>query len=440
MKRTFQFRGQPTRAQSTWLDNTFRLVREFYNAALQERIDAYKVSGVKVDDFSKTAKKRMRRDSASVIRFIKYQKPKSITKFDQMKSLTQVRAEHPEYAAFSVNACRGALEDLDNAFKAFFRRCKAGEKPGFPRFKSYRRLRQSLKFKCAVNWYKGKGNFGYVKAKGMPGKLRFKIHNPAFLREGVVCKTMTITRDHKGLLISFACEIPDVIPTITDDFIGVDVGIRKFLTTDDGAEVENPRLLQGKLKELRRRQRALSRKHVKGKRQQSGNYERARKDVVRLHAKVANSRKTFHFQTAAQLVNKALEKNCAIKVEDLNIKGLARSMLSRQVHDVGWGDFISRLSNKAESAGTMVYKVAPEYTSQDCSQCGKRKGKRLSDKVHECTHCGLILGRDHNAAINVKNRAVVSPIGANAGGIWHCLQNVPFKDSIGCGSSVAPSP
>jgi len=405
MIRTYQFRCRPTRAQSAWVDNALRLVREFYNAALQERRDAYTKAG------------------------------KSISFYDQDKSLTEIRRECSEYAALPQRICRSALNDLDLAFKAFFRRCKSGEKPGFPRFKSYRRPRQSLKFNESVNWHKGKGKFGYVKIKGMPGKLRFKISNPAFLQDGVVRKTTTITRDYKGILISFACEIPDVLPLPTDSMIGMDLGIEKFLITDDGVEVDNPRLLDAAQKELRRRQRALSRK-----KRGSGNRERARMDVARLHAKVRNTRTTFHCKTAAEIVGKAVAANASIAVEDLNIKGLARSRLARQVADVGWGDFVSRLSNKAESAGLMVHKVDPKYASQDCSRCGHRVRKRLSVRIHECSHCGLVLDRDHNAAINVKHRAVASPAGVNVEVTPHCPQAFPVGESIGCGPSVAPTP
>jgi len=380
MNRTYQFRCRPTRAQSKWVDNSLRLVRDFYNAALQERRDAWQKCG------------------------------KSIGFYDQDKSLTEIRRECPEYAALPQRICRSALNDLDLAFQAFFRRCKAGEKPGFPRFRSYRKPQQSLKFNEAVNWHKGEGKFGFVKVKGMPGKLRFKISNPAFLRDGVVRKTTTITRDHKGLLISFACSVPDVVPVITDGAVGIDVGIEKFYTDSDGGIVANPRLLDGAQKELRRRQRALSRK-----KRGSGNRERARMDVARLHAKVRNIRKTFHREVAARLIDKAVSENKFVAAEALNIKGLAKSKLARQIADVGWGDFLHSVESKSQSVGLELKLVDPKYTSQACSGCGEIVSKPLSQRVHNCPHCGLVIDRDHNAAINIRNRALEADAEAKVG-------------------------
>lgn len=397
MIRTYQFRCRPTKAQSTWVDNALDLTRALYNAALQERRDCYEKTG------------------------------KGRSFYDQDKCLKTIRADNPEYGALPHQPCREALRDLDRAFQAFFRRVKSGDKPGFPRFKSYRRPRQSLKFGERINWHKCKGKLGYVVIKGMPGKLRFKIHNPAFLREGVVRKTTTLTRDHKGLLVSFACEVPAPLPLPTEGMVGIDVGLSKFLTTDDGDSVDNPRPLAAALRDLRREQRALARKK-KG----SANRERNRMRVARLHARVANFRKTFHCATAARIVAAAVAANKSIAIEDLNIKGLARGMLARHVVDVAWGYFINRLVNKAESAGVPVNKVDPKFTSQACSGCGALVRKPLRERRHSCPHCGLSLDRDHNAAINIA-RAVTSPLDVNGFVGSRCPQDQQKQAVAACG-------
>ncbi|WP_292699171.1 MULTISPECIES: transposase [unclassified Nostoc] len=130
---------------------------------------------------------------------------------------------------------------------------------------------------------------------------------------------------------------------------------------------------------------------------------RRKKAIKRLsiqHKKVADTRKDFHFKTA----NNLLKKYDVIAVEKLNIKGLAKSRLAKSVNDAGWGQFISILSNKAENAGLKVIAVNPNGTSQECSSCGHKVKKPLSQRMHNCPVCHASLCRDWNAAINIKNR------------------------------------
>jgi len=385
MIRSFQFRCRPTRAQTVALTDIVFKKQAIYNGALEERIDCYRKTG------------------------------KGRSFYDQDADLKVIRKENPEYAAFLQRIPRLALKDLNLAFKAFFRRIKAGEKPGFPRFRSSFRDRQTLKLGEGVKWHKGKGKFAHIKFHGLPGKLRFKIHNPKFAGEDVTVKTTMLTRDHKGWWVTFQCELPDVPVRDVADSIGIDVGIEKFLATDEGETIPNPRALDKELKTLRRKQRALSRKKRGG-----GNRQRARKHVARLHARIRNSRKNFHCKTAAWLASKGK----TIVVENLNIKGLSRGMLARQVNDVAWGYFLKRLENKAESAGLRVEKVDPKFTSQACSECGVMVRKSLATRVHRCVGCGLMLDRDHNAAINIKNKAVASLEGANFGVARSCPRNL----------------
>jgi len=118
--------------------------------------------------------------------------------------------------------------------------------------------------------------------------------------------------------------------------------------------------------------------------------------------KVADKRKDFHFKT----VNYLLSKYDVVAHEDLNVKGLARTRLAKSVLDAGWSSFLWILTNKAENAGLLVVPVSAHNTSQDCSKCGEKVAKKLHIRWHECPHCGCGLDRDHNAAINIKQRAV----------------------------------
>ena len=134
----------------------------------------------------------------------------------------------------------------------------------------------------------------------------------------------------------------------------------------------------------------------------SNRREKAVKAVAKQHKKIADKRKDFHFKTA----NKILLKSEVIAHEDLNIKGLAKSRLSKSINDAGWSQFLTILTVKAEKAGQLIIAVNPSGTSQDCSNCGETVPKKLSERVHSCPHCEIVIDRDLNAAINIKNRAV----------------------------------
>ncbi|RUR75574.1 transposase [Chlorogloeopsis fritschii PCC 6912] len=122
--------------------------------------------------------------------------------------------------------------------------------------------------------------------------------------------------------------------------------------------------------------------------------------MAKQHKKVADTRKDFHFKTAKSL----LDKYDVVAVEKLNIKGLTKTRLAKSINDTGWSQFLTILSNKAENAGLKVIAVNPNGTSQECSNCGHKVQKQLSQRMHNCHVCHSSLCRDLNAAINIKNR------------------------------------
>ena len=375
MKRTYEYRALPQKGQARALDKMLWMTRMLYNAALEERIGCYAKTG------------------------------KTISAYEQMKSLTQIRKDDDEWRGISVFIGRGALKTIDLAFKAFFRRVKSGEKPGFPRFKGRDRWRM-LHLETNYQIHDGKGKWAHLTFKGLPGKLRVWRHRP--IPADAKQLLARLVRDAKGWKLQLVLDLPDVEPVVVAGVTGIDVGITHFLATDAGDTIPNPRLLQLELKRLRVEQRALARKKRGG-----GNRARQKQRVSRLHMRVRNRRKDFHYKTATAL----LAKGNSIAVEDLNIKGLARSKLARQVADVSWAEFVTRLENKAESAGLQVHRVDPKLTSQQCSGCGEIVRKSLAVRVHDCPHCGLRLDRDHNAAVNIKNRAGGSPLGVKHGAV-----------------------
>jgi putative transposase len=270
-----------------------------------------------------------------------------------------------------------------------------GKKTGKPRFKGVGRYRSftfpQMKQDCIQDKFINLPKIGLV-----------KLIQHRLLSDGFKIKTATITRKADGWYVVLSLEDASV-PVLTPDTpeventIGIDMGLKSFITDDSGKEVEIPQHYRKAEKRLKRLQRSLSRKK-KG----SNRRKKAIKRVGKAYLKVSNTRKDFHYKTA----KKFLSQGKHIAHEKLNIKGLAKSRLAKSVNDAGWGQFLQILSIKAERAGLLAIAVNPNSTSQDCSNCGHKVKKELSDRRHSCSNCGCELDRDHNAAINIRNRAV----------------------------------
>lgn len=352
MRRTFKFRAYPNRAQSEALDAQLGEACRLYNGALDERRSAWK----------------MRRTSISY--------------YDQANQLKAIRADG-SLALANFSACQDVLRRVDKTFRAFFGRVRRGEKKvGFPRFRSRRRY-DSLTFPSYGDGCRLRTN-GRLYLQGA-GEIKVKLHRPV---EGAI-KTVSVKREAGKWYALFSCEIePSPLPA-SDDAVGIDVGLTAFATLSDGSEIANPRYARKAQAAVRRAQRKVAR------RKKHGNSRR--KAVVLLqkaHAHVVNQRNDFHHKAARALVGRF----GLIAVEDLNIKGLAGSMLARSVHDAGWGMFLQRLDDKAESAGRQIVRVNPNGTTQRCSGCQTTVPKTLRQRWHDCPACGLSLGRDENAA------------------------------------------
>jgi putative transposase len=182
--------------------------------------------------------------------------------------------------------------------------------------------------------------------------------------------------------------------------VGIDLGISTLMALSDGTQIPNMRVGQKAQSELRIAQRALSRCR-KGSRRR----KKVKKEVTRLHAKIKNTRSTYLHQVSTRLV----KEYDLIAMENLNIKGLAKGFLAKQVNDASWGKLQNYIRYKAEGAGKRVVEVSPNYTSQICPGCGVIKPKSLSERVHNCDSCGLVMDRDHASAMVIYDRAVVGP-------------------------------
>lgn len=358
MYKSFKFRLFPDTNQTRELEMCLETHRRLWNECLEWRQHAYDTLGI------------------------------TITGFDQIKWFSSTRIKNSYYARLNVNSAQQTIRNLDKAFAAFFRRLKANKKPGYPRFKS------CLHF----------NSFTYIAGNGAKlvdgklrlqkiGKIRVKLHREI---EGKI-KTVIVKREADKWFVIFACDLGEMkIEPSRNPAIGIDMGLLHFYTTSDGRHESNPRFLQQALPKLRRVQRALSRKKRGG-----SNRRKAVKRVTKLHTKVRNQRRDFHFKAARQLTTNYGK----IAIESLDIQEMIESgRFSRSIQDAGWSQFFEFLRFKAKEAGVAIVAVDPRFTSQECSQCHKRVPKSLSIRTHRCS-CGLTLDRDVNAAKNILARA-----------------------------------
>lgn len=354
MKKSFQYRieanPQVFQKAESWLD----LCRDLYNTALSQRIFLYKHNR------------------------------SSISKFDQMKQLPELKQAFPEYKQVGSQVLQEVLERLDKAYQGFFRRVKNGDKSvGFPRFKGRNRYDS---FTLRQTGWKLEGK--YLTVTNL-GTFKIRLSRPI---EGDI-KTVTIRRTSTGKwFVAFSCDSVAEKPLHkTGKIIGIDVGCESFLTTSDGDKVENPRLFKKSQDVLIMRQQRLSRRRKGSKRR-----VKARILVAKAHEKIRNQRRDFHFKTANQL----LRENDTICIEKMNSWN-SHTSLTRSMRDVAWFEFFNILHFKAEEAGREVIEVPARGTSQLCSQCGVKVFKDLSVRIHNCPHCGLTIDRDRNAALNI---------------------------------------
>ncbi|NJO31033.1 MAG: IS200/IS605 family element transposase accessory protein TnpB, partial [Richelia sp. SL_2_1] len=217
--------------------------------------------------------------------------------------------------------------------------------------------------------------------------------------DGFDIKTVSVTKKANGYYVTLSLD-DKTVPTIKPDFnpdniVGIDMGLIDFYVASDNSRSPALRLLRKAERKLKSAQRKVSRRK-KG----SNRRRKAINQLGKQHKKVADTRKDFHFKAA----NNLLLRYDVVAVEKLNIKGLARTRLAKSINDAGWGQFLSILKNKAENAGLKVIAVNPNGTSQECSNCGHKVKKPLSQRMHNCPVCHTSLCRDLNAAIIIRNR------------------------------------
>lgn len=358
MRKAFKYKLRVSRAVDQKLTATLAICRELYNASLQERRDAYQVAGV------------------------------SLNYYDQANQLPEIKQQRPDVAAVHSQVLQDTLKRVQKAFDGFFRRIKAGEKAGYPRFRNKYRY-DSFTFPQG-GWKLTGDKLTLSKI----GRCHLRFSRPI---EGTI-KTVTLKREVDGWYVSFSVECNQCryIPK-TGASVGVDVGIENFATLSTGEKIPNPQHLRQAEKRLKAAQRNVSRK-----KRGSHNRRQAARLLAKQHLKVKRQRLDLAHKTSLKLIRKFDD----IAAEELNIKGMVKNHhLAKSIADASWGTFLSILECKAEEAGRRVWKVPAAFTSQDCSACGARARKTLATREHRCVSCGFVAHRDVNAAININARA-----------------------------------
>ena len=388
---TYSYPLLPRKGQYDALDKVLHKLRTLYNAALEERIDCYRKTGG------------------------------SITGYDQMKSLTAIRRDDAEYANLPVSIGRQPLMALDRAFKAFFKRVKKGETPGFPRFKGRDRFRM----------------FGAVDGKGWSvqgNRLRVKgIGVPRFHKHRElpsVPKMWTMTRKAGRWHVNFSVEVDCAEADGDRPAVGLDMGVVHLATTSEGSHI--PNLDEDAInKKIRKSQRTLARA-----KRGSGRRRKTKALLARLLEKRTNRRKDRARKVSAWLAR----TYGAIVVEDLKIRSMmksgkgtidepgtnvaVKSGLNRAIQGAGWRRLKVPLQYKCALNGSQLIEVNPRNTSRTCHECGHVAMESRRNESFRCVSCGHEAHADVNAALNILHRGGVVPEPHNVG---HRVERVAGK-------------
>lgn len=356
MHKMFQYRIYPTKKQASVLKSQFEACRWLYNHLLEKRRETYEQTG------------------------------KGLTCYEQINTYPILKQDRPSLNIVHSQVLQNVAVRIDLAMKAFFRRCKAGENPGYPRFK-------------------GKGRYNSITFPQVPSGCHLKDGKLVVSKVGTIKivlhrvlkgtpKTCTISKSSTGKWYAcFSCEVePERLPENTNT-VGIDVGLKTFATLSTGEEIDNPRF-------FRKEEKALAKVQRKHSKLAKGTPERRkhRKVVARVHERIAWRRHNFTHQHSRTMVNQF----GTICVEDLNVNRMVHThCLAKSISDAAWSMFFTQLVSKAEEAGYQVVKVNPAYTSQTCSGCGHRQKMPLSERVYHCPCCLLSLDRDLNASKNI---------------------------------------
>jgi putative transposase len=359
VERSYEMRIYPNARQRELIGRTFGCCRWVYNKCLEERRAAYESTG------------------------------KSPTRFQQDRMLPSWKAENPWLMEADSHALQQAVADLDRAYQNFFRRCRQGGRPGYPRFRSKRDARQSYRTSQGVSVPDARHvklpKLGLVKARvsrGIEGRVLSATVKQVPSGRYFVCLCCT------------DCPEPEAAPGAIA-VLGIDAGVHDLMVRSDGVKIASPRALARSERRLAREQRRLSRK-----RKGSASRRKQKRKVARIHERIADQRKDAIHKATTD----AVRESQAIAVEDLDVRGMERDRrLAKAVADASMSEMLRQLEYKCSWHGRRFVKVSRWYpSSKTCSCCGHvLEELPLSVRAWTCPACGARHDRDFNAALNI---------------------------------------
>lgn len=384
----YEYKIEPTVEQAETITRWLEICRGVWNHALAERKNWFNSRSCMIDRCN------IRKE------FIIPADVPRPTYASQCKALTAAKTNFPHLKEVNAQVLQQVLSQLEKAFVGMY---ESGR--GLPRFKKAGRMRSFLFPQLGKNPVQG--NILKLPVLGVVA-MRLSRPIPDSLRGeaiGFELKQVRIIRKASGwfamLTLQSDVDIPNAEPH--GRAVGIDLGLLSFLATSDSKTITRPKFfvdLQRKLKLLQQR--------VSSKKLGSANWRKAQAKVARLHQRIADTRKDFHFKQAHELCNDA----GMIFAEDLNLKAMSRGMLCKHTLDAGFGQFLNILKWVAFKRGVYFAKVDANYTSQICPECGTHTGKKdLSERVHHCPECGYTADRDVAAAQVIKARGLIAAEG-----------------------------
>ncbi|MGL5193398.1 MAG: RNA-guided endonuclease InsQ/TnpB family protein [Chroococcales cyanobacterium] len=342
MMLTYCYRIQPSAEQEAVMLHTLELLRRHWNYALGQRLDWLR-------------RTRCRSDRCSLVSVPIGEIPERVNYYTQQADLKQTKQLFPEYKNIWAEAQQVNLQRLNQAWERWLVPDKMGKRGGRPRFKKLGELRSFVYPR--INSLKAGDHFnkGILKLSKI-GEMRVIVHRP--LPEGFKLKKCPIVHKADGWYCCISMEdqtVPEPLPLEeVKSPVGVDVGLKEFLTTSTGERVAIQQTYRKTQRHLARQQRKLARQQKDSK-----NADKQKNRIARIHQRIGRIRKDFHYKTAHHLI----KNHDFIAVEDLNIKGLAQTRLSKSVLDPAWGQFITLLEAVAVKRGIRVVKVTPHGTA-----------------------------------------------------------------------------
>ena len=354
--RTFRYRLYPSKAQTEILEEQLEICRGVHNWLLLYAKGYYRDTG------------------------------KTISYLTMQNLLPELKKDRPELLKVHSQVLQNIARRIRLGYENFFARRKVGLKAGLPRFKKHGRYKSITYPQSGFKVEEGRLHLSKI------GDIKIQLH-----RKIGKIKTLTVKRMPSGKWYAcFSC-IVEIQPREKPfEDVGIDVGLHSYAVLSDGIRIENPRLYRKSEKRLGLLQRGMSRKE-----RGSRNWVKAKTRVARLHENIGNRRTDFLHKASRKIA----DNYETVYFEDLKITNMVRNhCLAKSISDAGWGRFIGMIAYKEEESGGQLIKVNPRNTTQTCSRCGEQVKKSLSDRIHECPYCGLVLDRDHNAALNILAR------------------------------------